>query len=269
MTVLENVSYGMRRRGMDRRAISARAAEFLQLVKLTGYEKSRPDILSGGQQQRVALARALSTAPRVMLLDEPLSTLDAKLRQQLRIELREILSRVGTTAIIVTQDQEEAMSIADRIIVLYAGRIEQEGTAREIYSRPATRFVAEFIGRSNWFFGKLGEAVSPGMFEFIDVDGHRLVIRHDGIEPDAVKSICVRPERLRVEPKDSSSVDPANQFAATVVNVAYLGADVHVTLDNANGRRLLATAKNSGATVVAIGQSVAVAFDSDDCLAFT
>jgi ABC-type Fe3+/spermidine/putrescine transport system ATPase subunit len=268
MTVLENVCYGMRRRGMDRRDIAARSAEMLQLVKLTGYEKSRPSTLSGGQQQRVALARALSTSPQVMLLDEPLSALDAKLRQELRIELREILTSVGTTAIVVTHDQEEAMSIADRIIVLNRGRIEQQGVPREIYGRPATRFVADFIGRSNWFFGQLGAAASAELFEFTSVEGQRLFVHHDGVDSRAVKSICVRPERIRIEHKESPLLQYTNQFSARVVNVAYLGADVHVTLDNPTGGRMLAIAKNSGGDVVTIGQIVSVTFDPDDCIAF-
>jgi putative spermidine/putrescine transport system ATP-binding protein/putrescine transport system ATP-binding protein len=269
MTVQENVSYGMHRRGMDRRRISTRSAEMLQLVKLTGYENSRPANLSGGQQQRVALARALSTSPEVILLDEPLSALDAKLRQELRIELREILTNVGTTAIVVTHDQEEAMSIADRIIVLNAGQVEQQGTALEIYARPASRFVADFIGRSNWFLGRLKGAVQPGLAAFVTDDGQQLFVRHEANGNGAVGSVCVRPERMRIERGACSPLQYTNRFPATVVNVAYLGADVHITLDGPGGRRFLAIVKNSGRPVAGIGETVSVAFDPDDCIALT
>jgi ABC-type Fe3+/spermidine/putrescine transport system ATPase subunit len=269
MTVAENIAYGLRRRGIDRRSISSRLMQMLQLVKLVGCEERRPSQLSGGQQQRVALARALAIEPQVMLLDEPLSALDAKLRQELRIELREILTAVGLTAIVVTHDQEEAMSIADRIIVLNGGRIVQEGTAREIYAHPATKFVAEFIGRSNWFLGRLQASISSGLSEFLTNDGHRLRVRFNGVDGHGVNSICVRPERMRIEEDDSRITEHANRFSAKVVNVAYLGADVHITVEAGKGQRVLVVEKNFGHPVPDIGQIVFVAFDPDDCMALT
>ena len=141
MSVEENIAFGMRHRGFERRLIPDRTRSILKLVKLMGYEKRRPSQLSGGEQQRVALARSLVTEPAVPLLDEPLSNLDAKLRQELRLELKDILRSVGTTAIIVTHDQEEAISLADHIILMERGRIVQEGRPLEIYSAPQTRFV--------------------------------------------------------------------------------------------------------------------------------
>ena len=176
MTVEQNIAYGMRHRGIERSAIPGNTAEMLRLVKLDGFEKRWPNQLSGGQQQRVALARALATKPDVMLLDEPLSALDAKLRQELRIELKEILTSVGTTSIVVTHDQEEAMSMAEHVIVQNRGRIIQQGTPYDIYARPSNEFVAEFVGRSNAFRGRLGDEVAPGLRAFETTEGFGLVV---------------------------------------------------------------------------------------------
>jgi len=156
MTVEENIRFGMHHRKMEKKLIPKRMSEMLDLVNLNGLQKRRPGQLSGGQQQRVALARALAIRPEVMLLDEPLSALDAKLRQELRVELKAILSAVNTTTIVVTHDQVEAMSLAERVIVMNRGKIIQQGTPTEIYANPQNKFVAEFIGRSNWFRGRLG-----------------------------------------------------------------------------------------------------------------
>ena len=166
MTVEQNVAYGLKRRNYQRVKLQDRVNEMLDLVKLEGFEARRPSQLSGGQQQRVALARALATSPEVVLLDEPLSALDAKLRQELRIELKQILSTVDATTIIVTHDQEEAMSLGDTLVVMSEGKVVQIGEPTEIYRFPKTKFVAEFIGRSNWLKGKLGQANSDGFFEF-------------------------------------------------------------------------------------------------------
>src|SRR6266568_8679295 len=155
MTVAENVAYGLKHRRWPRAEIPDRVREMLRLVQLQGFEERRPGQMSGGQQQRVALARVLATRPKLVLLDEPLSALDAKLREELRLELKQILTAVGSPTIVVTHDQDEAMSLADRIIVMNRGRIEQVGTPDEIYARPRTAFVAGFIGRTNWFHGRL------------------------------------------------------------------------------------------------------------------
>jgi ABC-type Fe3+/spermidine/putrescine transport system ATPase subunit len=155
MTVADNVGYGLRRRGQPAAARAARVGEMLDLVRLTGLEKRRPAQLSGGQQQRVALARALAIAPRLLLLDEPLSNLDARLRGTLQTELRDILTRIGTTTLIVTHDQEEALALADRIAIMSQGRVLQLDTPRMVYERPTCRFVAEFLGRSLWLEGAL------------------------------------------------------------------------------------------------------------------
>lgn len=168
MSVEDNIAYGLRRRGIDRNARRTRVDEMLSLVRLNGFEKRRPSQLSGGQQQRVALARAIAISPQLLLLDEPLSNLDAKLREALQTQLRHILTTVRATTLIVTHDQEEALALADRIAVMRKGRVVQIGAPREIYDNPASRFVAEFIGRSLWLEGKLDH------MSFVTIGGCRL-----------------------------------------------------------------------------------------------
>ena len=196
MTVLGNVCYGLKYRGFPKECMAARAEEMLRLVKLTGFERRYPGQLSGGQQQRVALARALATDPELLLLDEPLSALDAKLRDQLRVELKDILAEVGKTTIVVTHDQEEAMSLADSIIVMDGGRISQEGTPRDIYTRPANQFVAGFVGRSNWMPGTIIEELADGVVSVRLGDGGQVRARRAGDWRGADCNLFVRPEHL-------------------------------------------------------------------------
>jgi ABC-type Fe3+/spermidine/putrescine transport system ATPase subunit len=264
MTVEQNIAYGLRYRNYDRSKISARTAEMLALVKLEGLGGRRPSQLSGGQQQRVALARALATNPEVMLLDEPLSALDAKLRQELRVELKEILSAVDTATIVVTHDQEEAMSLGERVIVMNAGRIMQEGTPSEVYSRPSSKFVAEFIGRSNWFEGQYAPLPS-GTAEFRTADGPFRV-------PSAPKSgngsfaLCVRPERIQVVLGHAASQDGLNAVRGKLVDVAHLGADIHRMIELSSGHRIAAIEKQRGQNMGREGEAVTVTFSPDDCI---
>src|SRR2546422_67557 len=164
-TVAENVAFGLRMRGLDKAAIKERVTHALRQVALEGYEQRQPQQLSGGQQQRVALARAIVIRPRVLLCDEPLAALDRKLRQSMQFELKQLQQQLGVTLIFVTHDQEEAMTVSDRIAVMNAGRIEQIGSPSEIYNRPRTRFVADFIGEINLFEGEWrdGAFVSNGV----------------------------------------------------------------------------------------------------------
>ena len=273
MTVEQNVGYGLRHRGFKRRAIPQRIGEMLDLVKLTGLEKRRPAHLSGGQQQRVALARALATQPEVMLLDEPLSALDAKLRQELRVELKEILSAVGSTTIVVTHDQEEAMSLAEHVIVMDRGRIEQQGTPVEIYASPRNRFVAEFIGRSNWFEGRLGAEVGIGLRSFQCTEGFELVVpnpREDSDSGGGGHEVCVRPERITVVlGADDGAVNPTeavNLIAGEVADVAYLGADIHLLVVLESGRRVVVVEKNLGQTGLRPRERVQLRFAPTDCI---
>jgi ABC-type Fe3+/spermidine/putrescine transport system ATPase subunit len=272
MSVAENVGYGLRRRGFPRDRISKRMAEVLALVKLDGFESRRPNQLSGGQQQRVALARALATNPEVMLLDEPLSALDAKLRQELRAELQEILRRVGTTSIVVTHDQEEAMSLADNIIVMNRGRIVQRGTPTEIYNRPASRFVAEFIGRSNWFSGVLGTVVSHDTRAFRTDTGETLTVPAATSDLPGRYDVCVRPERIRVveageRPDRIDSTDASmNVLHGTLIDSVPLGPDVHFIVLLGTGQRISVLERSVGQPVPRVGRPVALRFSCDSCI---
>jgi putative spermidine/putrescine transport system ATP-binding protein/putrescine transport system ATP-binding protein len=262
MTVAENVAYGLKRRRFERSAMTARLEEMLDLVKLAGLQDRFPGQLSGGQQQRVALARALATRPEVLLLDEPLSALDAKLRESLRLELKAILGATGSTTIVVTHDQEEAMSLAERVIVMDRGHIMQEGDPVEIYARPANRFVAEFIGRTNWFTGRLGEETSPGIRRFIRPNGGDI---HVVAESDlaAQYDLCVRPERMSIE-TELERTSALNSLRGTIVEIAAIGADVHIYVVLDSGERIVATRKNSRRPIERIGETIRVTFAPED-----
>ncbi len=270
MTVVQNVRYGLHQRGFEKARISRRANEMLELVKLTGFEQRRPSQLSGGEQQRVALARALATGPEVMLLDEPLSALDAKLRMELQSELKEILRAVGSTTIVVTHDQEEAMSLAEHIIVMDAGRIRQEGTPTEIYARPTSKFVAEFIGRSNWFAGNLEPGPNAGLQTFRSHLGINLVIPKQGTTSPGKCEVGVRPERIEVlrEADGQGGVpeDSYNRLSGKIAEITHLGAEIHVLVDLAAGKRVLAIQKNLGRQPDPVGTQVALRFPADSCI---
>jgi putative spermidine/putrescine transport system ATP-binding protein/putrescine transport system ATP-binding protein len=271
LTVTQNVAYGMKRRGYDKQRTAVRTKEMLDLVKLEGFENRRPAQLSGGQQQRVALARALATGPEVLLLDEPLSALDAKLRQELRLELKGILSAVGATTIVVTHDQEEAMSLGDSVIVMSRGRIMQEGLPTQIYADPKTKFVAEFIGRSNWFAGRLGDAAASGVRQFETAEGLKILVP----EPDGAAAeadgfeVCIRPERITLGnggDAPTGNGGPVNTFCGTVRDVAHLGADIHLVIEIDGGRQITATEQYLGQTLEQTGERVEMSFQPHDCI---
>ena len=215
MTAARNVGYGLECRGRPRAEIEARAAEMLRVVALCDHAHKLPSQLSGGQQQRVALARALAPDPEVLLLDEPLSALDAKVRENLRLEIRDLQRRLGITTIMVTHDQEEALTMADRTVVMDTGRIAQIGTARELYDRPASRFVAEFIGRMNVL------PVAEGRL------GGRPLALPQGAERATL--IGIRPEDVRVH----TGAEPQGReiLPASLRNTIYLGNLAHLVLD--------------------------------------
>ena len=268
MTVAENIGYGLKYRGWPKREIPARVAEMLRLVQLQGFERRRPPTMSGGQQQRVALARVLATSPKLVLLDEPLSALDAKLREELRLELKHILSTVGSTTIVVTHDQDEAMSLADRVIVMNRGRIEQEGTPDEIYAQPRTSFVAGFIGRANWFCGRLRKAPDDAFVALTTEAGSLLRIRAPQKIDDGKWRACVRPERMILTRPDANSDGRSdNLVSGHVVDIVSLGGEIHYVVDVADGR-LLAVEPNRGGPRVRKGEHVGLSFRADDCVAF-
>src|SRR3954466_8346705 len=222
MSILDNVCYGLKQRKVAKRERQQRAGEALELVQLTGRDKHRPAMLSGGQQQRVALARALVMNPRVLLLDEPLGALDLKLRKEMQIELKRIQSQVGITFIYVTHDQEEALSMSDRVAVMSNGVIEQLDTPRAIYDRPLTPFVADFIGDMNFLAGEVTEV---GDDEFALDTGSGVVVRARGeATRGQAARIGIRPARLNIVA--GSAAGNVNAARAVVDTKMYLGDEV-------------------------------------------
>ena len=211
LNVYENVAYGLRRRRLPETEIAARVNEVIGLVRLSGYQRRRVHQLSGGQQQRVALARSLVIAPRLLLLDEPLSNLDARLRADMRDEIRRIQRELGITTIYVTHDQEEAIGIADRIAVMNQGVIEQMGTPQQVYEKPASRFVADFIGRVNLL---PGDVVDGGLV----ILGRRFSLPEGSWTDGTTVTAAIRPERITIADANADGIP------ATVRNVTYHGA---------------------------------------------
>ncbi|MBI3963082.1 MAG: ABC transporter ATP-binding protein, partial [Deinococcus sp.] len=227
LSVFENVAYGLRVAGRPRQEIEQRVQEALALVNLSGYEQRAPSQLSGGQQQRVALARALILKPQVLLFDEPLSNLDARLRKGLRTEIRALQQRLGITSVYVTHDQSEALAISDTIVVMYRGRIEQVGTPQELYARPRSRFVADFIGEANLLSGEV-VAVQNGKAEVRLGDLVLQVLAGDR-RPGPV-TVLVRPEAIQVRPGTGRGLK------GRVLAAAYQGATDDYLIETALGQ---------------------------------
>jgi putative spermidine/putrescine transport system ATP-binding protein len=222
MTVAENVAFGLEMRQVDKSEMAKRVSDALRMLRLDHLGHRYPRQMSGGQQQRVALARALAIQPDVLLLDEPLSNLDAKLREEVRIEIRELQRKLGLTTILVTHDQEEALTVADRLVVMQDGHVRQIGSKRDLYERPADRFIASFIGRSCF---NEGTVTQPGRFETED----GLVFKVADAGRTGPASLALRPERF-VMGDQARGMD--NHFTGTVDFVSYLGSsvDAHVRL---------------------------------------
>jgi spermidine/putrescine transport system ATP-binding protein len=226
MTVLDNVAFGLKMLGVGPEDRRRRAAEMLEMVHLSDFAARLPAQLSGGQQQRVALARALAPAPKVLLLDEPLSALDLKLRQAMRVELKQLQEDTGITFVFVTHDQEEALTMSDRIAVMRAGAVQQVGTPREIYEAPVNRFVADFIGETNLLPVRVA-ALSAGMARCVLPGGREITCPAAETGAEGEHHLSIRPERL-------SLGDPERApLAGTVERLIYLGTDLqaHARLD--------------------------------------
>ena len=240
MSVFDNVAYGLKVTGVPAAERRERVREALGLVRLDGLEARKPDQLSGGQRQRVALARALVKRPRVLLLDEPLSALDAKLREAMRLELVNLRIAVGITFVFVTHDQDEALSMADRIAVMEHGRVRQVADPATLYEHPSCRFVADFIGKVNLFEASVRDA--PGGEVALDVEGlGALIVPH----PEPVRGevgVAVRPEKVRL---GESRPNEGFAFEATVEDYAYYGSETHLFLVTAEGVRFAATVPNA------------------------
>ncbi|MFT4148876.1 MAG: ABC transporter ATP-binding protein [Paracoccaceae bacterium] len=254
MTVADNIAYPLKVRRRPRAEIAERVAEMLDLVQLGKFAARKPAELSGGQQQRVALARALVFKPDLLLLDEPMSALDKKLRFDLQEELRDIHRRLGTTFINVTHDQEEAMHMSDSIAVMNHGRIEQYGTALSLYRQPESRFVAGFIGKSNMVDGQ----VANGAFR---AEGLTIPLPEAG--PDRAATLMVRPEDVRLAPTPDAG--GAVSLPATVVNSTYSGDRALYTAALGTGKTFMIYGP-ARAGLIADGTPVFVSFDAQDCL---
>jgi len=249
LSVADNVAFGLRFKSVEKRERRRRVGEALQLVRLEGFERRKPSQLSGGQQQRVALARALILEPAVLLLDEPLGALDAKLRRSLQIELKSIQEAVGITFVYVTHDQEEALTMSDRMAVMADGLVQQLGTPRDVYEEPATTFVADFLGVSNLMSA---HAEGGGHVRFGEA---ALSAGRGDVEARGEVHLTIRPERVRVE---AVGTDGENRLPGTVSRVVYLGSTTQILLELAAGQTLQATTSAADGLPPGEGEAVTV-----------
>lgn len=260
MTVAQNVSFGLEMRKVGAHERDRRIELALDMVRMTEYKDRYPRQLSGGQQQRVAIARALAIEPKVFLLDEPLSNLDAKLRLEVREEIRALQQRLGLTTIFVTHDQEEALAISDRMAIMHDGKVQQVGRPDALYERPENFFVAEFLGKMNFFSGV---CAGPGQFRTLD----GLLLKVDGVS-ERTKRIGVRPERVEL----STNKEYENNVPVTVQSSAYLGSFVDVVLAGPDQQRLSCQVSNTAAVsptdTFAVGHSLLMNFKASDCVVF-
>jgi putrescine transport system ATP-binding protein len=278
LSVRDNIAFGLKRANMPHSETDTRVAELVALLKLDGLEKRKPDQLSGGQKQRVALARSLARRPQVLLLDEPLAALDKKLRESTQLELMELQRRLGMTFIIVTHDQEEAMTVASRIGVMDAGRLEQVATPRELYEAPGSRWIAEFVGDINMFEGQIEPRESIPL-----TIASRLTIttRDAGTvyvakprQPVTKTNVCIaiRPEKVKLSsrgPVSSDNTQALNRLEGIVTDVSYLGGftTYKVRLDSgAVVRSSMANTARLDIDAYNIGQRVVAWFTPDDCV---
>jgi putrescine transport system ATP-binding protein len=278
LTVWDNIAFGLRRDGLPRSEIEVRVGQMLDLVQLQPYAKRKPHQLSGGQQQRVALARSLAKRPKLLLLDEPLGALDAKLRQRTQLELVDIIHQVGVTCVMVTHDQEEAMTMASRIGVMNEGKILQVGAPHEIYETPDCRFVADFIGSVNLFHGTV-EVDAPDHVVISGTECRHYVSHGITGTPGMDVYVAVRPEKMVIQhsaPLDSERESPAevgfNLVRGVIANLAYLGqlTTYHVKLDT--GAEVKVTNTNAArhtVSVLAVGDPVYVWWYGSDVVILT
>ncbi|MBM3572615.1 MAG: ABC transporter ATP-binding protein [Alphaproteobacteria bacterium] len=248
MSVADNISYSLRVRGASKAERRRKADQMLELVALEGYADKRIDELSGGQKQRIAIARALAVEPAVLLLDEPLSALDLKLRQHMRAELRALQRRTGITFIYITHDQGEALVMSDRVAVMSQGRIEQMGNSTDVYNNPETAFVASFVGENNVFAGKLREAaegfgvIETALGPLRAANPRRLAVGTDAL-------LFVRPERVRLA-NGAETGSGRNAIESEVADQVFEGLAVNIFLDNPKGRPIAVSVTNDGAAPV-------------------
>ncbi|TPI19796.1 ABC transporter ATP-binding protein [Mesorhizobium sp. B4-1-1] len=257
-TVFDNVAFGLKYRNVAKPEIRRKVGQALDMVRLPGSEKKLPSQLSGGQQQRIALARAIVFEPQVLLLDEPLSALDANMREEMRVEIKKIQKETGITAIFVTHDQEEALSMSDRIVVMNAGSAEQIGTPEEVYERPATAFVADFLGKANMLPGTVSRSDGPTTVtlasgQTVNVQAPQPLPRGSAV------TVVVRPQKLSV------GRTSANRLPGRVVSASYLGGSAIYEVDIGGKTNIRANAPIDG-RVLNEGEAIELGFDADDCV---
>jgi putrescine transport system ATP-binding protein len=269
LSVRDNIAFGLKHASLPRAEIESRIGEMLALVRLDGLERRKPDQLSGGQRQRVALARALARRPQLLLLDEPLAALDKKLREETQAELKALQRRLGTTFVIVTHDQDEAMTMADRIGVMASGRLEQVATPRDLYEAPNSRWLADFIGTINLIDGRV---------DTIDGDGLHIVTERSGpfvaalaeVAGGTKVSLAIRPEKIRVARADNAAEAP-NARNGVVTTVSYLGGATQyiIRLDDGSDWRIVRANDRREADAFAVGDRVRAGFDPRDAVVLT
>lgn len=258
MTVFDNIAFGLKMKKKKKGEIQEEVERVLKLVQLEGYAKRRPDQLSGGQKQRVAIARALVNNPKVLLLDEPLGALDLQLRKQMQIELKHLQQRLGITFIYVTHDQEEALTMSDRIAIMNGGNLEQIGGASDVYEKPRTKFVAGFIGETNLFTGKVLSVNNNQALA--NIEGIRVpIVAANGLSPQDEIFLTVRPERawLEKQPQEGTAY-----LQGEFVEKIYIGSVVKSVLKLASGRQVTISESPSKVTELAVGETVYVCWDA-------
>jgi spermidine/putrescine transport system ATP-binding protein len=259
LTVAENVAFGLRYKDISKQEAKKRVADSLEMVRLQGFERRRPSQLSGGQQQRVALARALILNPAVLLLDEPLGALDAKLRKALQLELKALQEEIGITFIYVTHDQEEALTMSDRLAVMSNGRVEQIGTPSDVYEEPTTAYVADFLGVSNLMDASVTGAGAGGAA--VRLGESDLVAAQGDIDMRGDVKIVIRPERVQLEPAGTTG---QNRVPGMVERVVYVGSIMQVIVHLAPGQTVQAWVQNKGeALPYTQGEAVVVHLPAD------
>ena len=264
MTVAENVAYGLRQKGVGKADMGQRVAEALDMVKMRPLAERQPKQLSGGQQQRVALARALVNRPSLLLLDEPLGALDRKLREEMQIELKLLQSQLGITFIFVTHDQEEALSMSDRIAVMLDGRVEQLGDPYTIYEHPSSAFVAGFIGQQNFFRGKAAEGGRAVVTEGCTLSSTR---ETTGLSAGSDALAAVRPEAIKVGEVDPGSQE--NVLRGELAGISHLGDVIQYVVRAGQGREVLSRVPRTKAPRLETGQTVWCSWDTDHTYLFT
>jgi spermidine/putrescine transport system ATP-binding protein len=270
LTIAKNVEFGLEMKKVPKSEREGRVQAALDMVQLTGMERRRPNQLSGGQRQRVALARALVNEPSVLLLDEPLGALDLKLRRAMQAELKQLQQQVGITFVYVTHDQEEALAMSDRIAVMDGGRYLQVDTPQEIYEHPSTRFVADFIGETNFISATLNSHVADLANVQIGTQAVGVVYRANGIYPGDEVTLAIRPEKLRLEQRHNGDNSP--QLSGTLEQAMYLGTDTRFVVRMETGESLVVREQNqisNDSFRPIIGDSVKVQFTADDARILT